>query len=153
MLYELKLLKLSVAVFRLSAAHSIPGVKQLTKQPGVSVHEAGEFSGHQRAFVHCVQQLWLQKALFWKACPQGSAICFLDRILQQLMSLFSCCLSAFPKKWLSQTWVFTWRSTEMAHLAWCRVEKPGCQSSHFSLLTDSQGRGQISKWLSCGVEE
>lgn len=157
MLCELKLPKLCVTTFRLSAAHKILEVRQLGKQPrsqpklrwgghllGTKCHlcSASKCSSCRRPSFTMPVPREVLFSLWREYCSSSHVIFF-----------FPCCISAFPQKWPSQVEVsFHLEEILQNPPLSCLAQGGKAWSlgfSSFSLLTDSQGKGQVSKWLSC----
>lgn len=155
MLCELKLPKLSVTTFRLSAAHKILEVRQLGKQPRSQPKLRGGTCWAPNAVCALHPSAPAAEGLLSQCLSPGKCYSVSGgNIAAVLMSFFfPCCISAFPQKWPSQVEVsFHLEEILQNPPLSCLAQGGKAWSlgfSSFSLLTDSQGKGQVSKWLSC----
>ena len=150
MLYELKLPKLSVTTFRLSAAHQILEVRQLGKQPRSQPKLRGGTCWAPNAICALRSSAPAAEGLLSQCLPPRKSYSVSGgNIAAVLMSFFSCCLSAVPQKWPSQIEVsFHLEETFQNPLLSCLAQGGKAwflDFSSFSLLTDSQDKGQVSK--------
>lgn len=128
MLYELKLLKLFVATFRWSAAHPIPGVKQPSKQPawGRGTHWA------PKGICVLCPRVPPAEGPVWKCLSLRKCYLLSGGDITATHVIFFLLFICFPQEVTkSGRREFTWRRRckNCSCLAWCRVEKRGCQSS------------------------
>lgn len=151
MLYELKLLKLFVATFRWSAAHPIPGVKQPSKQPawGRGTHWA------PKGICVLCPRVPPAEGPVWKCLSLRKCYLLSGGSITATHVIFFLLFICFPQEVAkSGRHEFTWRRRckNCSCLAWCRVEKRGCQSSALASSCSQIPRAEDRLVNGCPVE-
>lgn len=151
MLYELKLLKLFVATFRWSAAHPIPGVKQPSKQPawGRGTHWA------PKGICVLCPRVPPAEGPVWKCLSLRKCYLLSGGNITATHVIFFLLFICFPQEVTkSGRREFTWRRRckNCSCLAWCRVEKRGCQSSALASSCSQIPRAEGRLVNGCPVE-